>query len=38
MYRLFKAENKTLTLNLSEGQELLLKGYEGELDIEIIKE
>lgn len=38
MYRLFNAENKTLTLNLSEGQELLLKGYEGELDLEIIKE
>lgn len=38
MYRLFKAENKTLTLNLSAGQELLLKGYEGELELELFKE
>jgi len=38
MYRLFKGEKKSLTLNLSEGQDVLLKGYEGSLKLELNKE
>lgn len=38
MYRLFDNEKKTLTLNLSEGQDVLLKGYEGSLELEIAME
>lgn len=38
MYRLFNTEKKTLTLKFSEGQDVLLKGYEGSLELEFIKE
>lgn len=37
-YRLFTTEKKNLTLNLSEGQDVLLKGYEGSLELELNKE
>ncbi len=37
-YRLFNSEKKNLTLNLSGDQSVLLKGYEGSLELELNKE